>query len=386
MDSAFEIRVYSKSMQRLGWITDPVSLTFNPKKNAAGTFTITLDSDHEMIPDLMTEGSRIWVDFRGEQWSGMVGPVEGKRDSDDRGSVTFTAVDDIVILNEMLGYPQPGSAVTSQGTKTDTRSGKAETVLKGFVSANAGRFPYLSVAADQGRGATIGPLSSRMAKLGELLLPELDSVRVTVVQRDVGGVQKLVLDVVTPEAWGPVLYDADGAIDSWTYSRTPMTATHSVVMGAGEGTDREFRQVSDATASALWNRVIETTTDTRDLQLDTTTTDLNTQAKVDAAMDARGKTDLAEQAAKSGLSVVLSETDDFFYGVGGVTIGTAVQMAVGNVPQIADTISEAQITWTADEGLVVKPIVGERSDDTSSALWGQIQRLSGQLNRMQRGQ
>ena len=114
------------------------------------------------------------------------------------GTVTATLSDDFWLLHRMLGWPVPGAAIDAQGTKQDTRTGAAETVAKGFVSANTGRmFEPITVATDLARGAEI-TVSSRMMPLADQLITAVDKAGVGITVRHSLATDGLVVDAYEP--------------------------------------------------------------------------------------------------------------------------------------------------------------------------------------------
>ena len=59
-----------------------------------------------------------------------------------------------------------------------------------------------------------------------------------------------------------------------------------------------------------------------------------------------------------------------------VRVGDQVTTRIAPGADITDVLREARITWTVDAGLEVTPVVGERSDDTSTVLHRVVSQLA----------
>jgi hypothetical protein len=243
-------------------------------------------------------------------------------------------------------------------------TGPAETVTKTLIGENAARLGLpLTVAPDLGRGATI-TVATRMHTLAERLMPLVDQAGIGVTVRQAG--TGLVLDCTTPTVIVPVLMPEAGTVTAWTWDRSGPAATRTVVGGQGEGTAREFRSRVAAGTEATWGPrgVGEIFTDARD-------------AAAGPVLDARGDAAIAAATPTAGLSLSLSETDRWRFGSGGFAVGDRItaQLIPGTVP-VTDVLREVTIRWTADDGMITTPVVGERTDDPGQALAGAVVALA----------
>lgn len=357
----FAITVYDAAMVKRGTVGNPITVRVTPRHNTPGSCTLVIASTHPRAADLFAEGARVRVtysgtDAAGNHWSerlisGPVRLVSGKGPK-QAGELTFQVEDDTRLLWRVLGWPNPAGAITAQGAASayDTRTGAAETVLKGFVSANAVARLGLPVvcATDLGRGSAI-TVDVRMHPLADRLLPALTQAGIgfTVDQQLSGGVQKLVVDCYVPATYPRTLTEEGGVVTAWEYVRAAPTATRVVVAAQGVGTARGFTLTADTAREALWGDVIEVTRDARD------TSDA-------AKLAGRAAETLAEGAATSGVRVELSETGSFRYGgPNGVHVGDLVSLVVGPSITITAVLLEATLNYTVDSGLTVTPTVGE---------------------------
>lgn len=351
MSPPFRITVWSKAFVRLGVLGDPASVTLNPRHNQQPTGQITLRSDHQLAPKLLTEGCRLTVDYRGAQvMSGLVDSVQGSGGPD--GTLTVQLRDDWCLLTDVLGWPVPAALISAQGTaEYNTQTGPAETVLKGFASRAITRLGLpVTVAPDLGRGATI-TVQMRMDGLADRLLPLVDQSGIGTTVRQVGS--GLVLDCYTPAAYPRTLTPKSGVVVDWEWSRAAPKATRVVVGGQGEKTLRVFRQRVDTSAEALWGIKREVFLDATDVA-------------TTALYDARGDASLVEQRATAGLKLTLAETGNFHLQPGLLWVGDLLTLnLVPGATPITDVLREAVITWNKEDGVNATPVVGDRSDDVN---------------------
>ena len=98
------------------------------------------------------------------------------------------------------------------------------------------------------------------------------------------------------------------------------------------------------------------------------------RAEYEALIAKRAAEALTENGEKTGIRMVLSETDSFRYGVS-VSVGDKVSMVVGPSLSITDTLREAELTWTFEDGVTATPSVGEITDNPDRA-WAKALRNS----------
>lgn len=349
MTSPFDITVWDKAFARKGFIGDPVAVELHPRHNAQPTVTITVAADHTYAAALLADGARVTIDY--DQQQILSGPIRGKSGSSGKDSnLTLAVEDDYRLLTRVLGWPNPTGAITAQGAVAamDTKTGPAETVAKWFIGRAVTRLGLpVTIAPDLGRGATI-TVAMRMHPLADRLLPLIDQAGIGVTVRQVGA--GLVVDAYTPAWYARDLTAASGVVTAWEWTSSGPSATRTVIGGQGEATAREFRVVTDSALEGAWGDVIETFTDARDTD-------------VPAEQDARGAVALAEGAPTAGLKLTLAETATFRYGRT-VRVGDLVTtVLVPGAPPVTDVLREAVLSWTAADGFLVTPVVGDRSDD-----------------------
>ena len=355
MDIPFKLTMYDRAFNRMGWLGDPLACEFTPRHNAIGSMSVTVQSGHPKLEFLIAEGARLVVDYNGQRlMSGELGPWSMSGGMTD-GAVTLTYQDDMAIWWETLGWPNPTQLISAQntgGVKEDKLTGPAETVAKTFMSRNGvTRLGNpITVAATNGWGSTV-TVAFRMVPLADNLMTVVDQAGVGLSVTQTGST--LVVDAYQPRTYPHTLTEQSGIIIPGTVSFTPPTATRTVVAGPGVGTSREWLQRVDTAREALWRRK-ETLTDASDTEVTT-------------EREQRGDDALIAAGPKSGFSIGLSETAAFRYGTN-LRVGDTVTIDLGGGVTVTDILREATLSWTRDNGLVVTPTIGERTDDGTTKL------------------
>jgi hypothetical protein len=356
----FRVSVYDKDFNfqfRLG----DAAVTITPRHLAKGTGSLTIPLSHNRADYLLHRGRRVTIDYLAGKdlttWTRvMSGPIwitqipEGNTPAAGK-QVQLGVEDDSRILWQMLAWSNPGSAIGSQTTNAYyTASGDCETVVKGLISANAGRFtPTLTVATNGHRGATV-KVNTRFENVGDLVvaLCQQGGLGFTVTQSGTG----LVFDVYVPtDRTARVLTEESGTITSWSLNRVGFTASRAIVAGQGVGTARTFRQVSDTTGlEAAWGTAAEVFVDARD------TADSTTQIQ-------RGNQALADGQDQAGFAVTVAETD-VVRAYKNLFVGDLVAVQITPTLAVTDYLSQMTLTW-GDQGLVVQPQVGTGTSQAS---------------------
>lgn len=366
----YRIRVFDKAFGFKDFIGAPLRVKIHLRHNVASSATLTLDADDPKAAGLADEGARVVIERGGEHMiSGPVSLVSGKGPS-ARASLTFSVEDDVRVLQNVLAWPVPTGAVTGnsvggQTVEYYTITGNAETVIKDVVGKNArDRLGLpLTIAANQNRGGTVA-FTGRFHTLSERLFPAVDQAGIGLTVRQSGA--GLLLDVYTPRTFTPTLSEESGTLTDWSYTTSAPKNTRVIVGGAGEGTNRVFRQYVDTARETAWGDKIEVFRDARD----TSTGDI---------YQARANETLAEGAPLSGFKLTLSETENFRYGNNGVRVGDRVTVRMGSLT-VTDILREATLVWDADNGETITPIVGERSDDPGMKLAKELRALKADNN------
>lgn len=352
----YEILVYT-GWSFKGWVGRPIDLKPTIRHNMMSTATFTIDSTHLRAADLMAPGARVMIYRHGAfEMSGPVRQTTG--DFNVASVLSFSVEDDFRILHNWLAWPKPTAPLTGQNVEYRTITGPAETVVKTAMAETAIRLGFpLYIAPDQGRGAR-GTYTFRMHPVYDRLFPAIDQAGIGVTVRQEGA--GLILDCYTPTVYPHILSPESGTVIGGTYSLAAPTATRVVVGGQGEGVLRTFKGFPDLAREAEWTDIIEVFRDARD-------------SSVGDVYAERAAETLAEGAPLSGLSLELSETPHFRYGVGGLGRGSQVTAEI-NGQQFTDTLREARLSWDKG-GDLATPVIGERTDDPDWKIADRLRKL-----------
>lgn len=384
------VEVYDKWWTRRGVINAPTELEAVWRLNKSSTATITLAASSPKAWLLLGEGNRVRILARGLVWSGWMEhwTLDGVGPS---ATITATFLADVAWLERLLCWQAPATLPGTIARDYDRRAGPAETVLKGYVQAIVDRLGLpLYVAPDLERGEIIGE-QLRMHTPADKLLPLMEAagLRVSLLHY---GARHVTLDV-DPIRTYPRTLTADSGIlgaDTSVSVQGP-TVTRVVVGGAGEQEARLYRAAVRPSAEDAWGRIHESHIDARDLQVNLDDPLMDTQAKVDAAMDARAAAALAEGDAQVSVSATMSETTWFRIAAGVLEVGDRVPLSIA-IPAgstanrvsvaLTETITEATLRQTVTEGLTVRPKLGRMRDDPSGPLLWRIARLSAEIRHL----
>lgn len=351
--SAFRISVYNKDRVFQCQIGNPSSLTATVRHNLISTLTMAVPLSHERLPELMADGARLRVTFKGELL--MSGPITGDNLETDgkSGKYTVTMEDDLRVLWDIAGWPVPASAIGAQsGAEYRTYTGNAETILKAAVTENGVTrlaVPGLTVATNLNRGATIpGGVPLRMHPLADQMFPALEDAGIGVTVKQQGA--NLVLDVYEPVTHPRTLKISGRTLKQISMTRTRPKSSRVIIGGQGEGTARNFRYLVDTARETQYGMRAETFRDARD-------------DDTPAVMDARGQETLTENGPKNGVSLTLAGSGIFKYGPGGFHVGDRIPVEVADGLVITEVIRECTLTWVSKDYARVDPVIGERTND-----------------------
>lgn len=271
------IEVRDPNLNRVGQLrpTDLVGAVFVNRYNNVGTWQVRLASGTAMAELLRQPGYGLIVTGpTGVIISGPTIAAKLEQTVDNSGGDwVIDGADDSILLEERLAYPYPSSAdVNGQLSDYDTRSGAAETVIKGYVTSNislsAGTsraISYLDVEPDLGRGSTVSG-QARFNTLQELLYPlaTTGGIGYTVEQNG----DLLEFQVYQPsDKSDSIRMDLEnGKLTKTEYAYLSPKATRAIIGGSGEGETRVFYEgttTASVLAEAQWGRRIETFIDER---------------------------------------------------------------------------------------------------------------------------
>lgn len=434
--NAIRATLYTKDMQQVGPIGAPASIDATVRENAMGTVTLKLGANDPLVADANADGARLVVELRGR------GVFSGKKmeatgdllaasstsitfDSDYRllDSLAVVAPDQPVEVTSMSGTggdrlgqatypagmsPGPDGTVTGQYGYTVFPSSirTTEAAVKWLLSSNlVDRLGLQNVIVepDQGRGgnpADILPLL-RFPTLNEAVQPLLDFGSLTLVVRQRPGTSVISIDVRERETWAAPLTVASGIVAAGTWSTAEPTVTRAILGATGEDAARAlFARVDTTGLEARYGDVREVFRDATgaNLKWPDTLAELYKVAKyyllrpeVSAADKALFRTYITQQwntvrldgLPTASVSATLAETDAFHFGGNeGIQLGTNVSIQARDLKVYSDRVREAHITYTAEKGLQVEPIVGERADDPTQALTNAVARLAASGRRL----
>ncbi|PCN48028.1 hypothetical protein Csp2054_09140 [Curtobacterium sp. 'Ferrero'] len=323
---------------------------------AAGTWQVT--ARNEGLVGLLTAGAGVIItcddDLR------MSGPVT----SIQRGPTvsTVSGVSDTAVLGDRIIYPDPTQPITAQPAAYDNRSGPAETVLLGYVNANAGpgaltarRVQGLRVPASQGRGKNQS-IKGRLGLLSDVVsdVAESGGLHVDIVHgEDTAPYRQLnvrtVRDLTSNIRFGSAA-DFTGSVigQDWSYTLSRPTVTDAIVAGGGQGVNRLFNEQTDSTSEALWSAKVEQLIDQRQ------TTDVS-------ELQQAGEDALSDGANPVSVSFTITDSADIRYREDwrvGDKVGVFIDgLDLSNVVREVTTTVQAQ---TGSPSETVSAVVGSR--------------------------
>lgn len=275
--SDLTVEIRDANLNRVGQLMpeDLAGFTLVMRYNNVGSWSISLPANNRYVDLLRAPGAGIIVTYNNAViMSGVTISAKLEQSTDNLvGDWVIEGADDSILLAERLAYPTPTTAdVTIQTEAYNTRSGAAETVIKGFVrdniSAVAGTsraIPYLSVEPDLARGASVSA-NARFETLQELLYPlaQTGGVGYTIEQIE----DYLLFQVYTPvDRTASIRMDLDnGRLTKTEYAYLSPKATRVIVGGEGEAAYRVFYEGTSAeslAAESAWGRRVEHFMDSR---------------------------------------------------------------------------------------------------------------------------
>lgn len=220
--------------------------------------------------------------------SGQVRRIRRVRTVDENTGQVVTArevgfVSDLDHLAGRRCWPVPShdltGTVSTFSASHDVRTGPIETVILGYVGANAGpaapiarrRIPGLVLPTSLGRGGTT-TVKARMDNLGTLVhdLAEAGGLLVDIVHDESTGTPRLLLTIdLAPDVSSDIVFgDVDSLaatafVTDLDYDIEEPDLTDAVIFAAGEEEAREGARFTDEAAVTLWGRRREALIDQR---------------------------------------------------------------------------------------------------------------------------
>lgn len=355
--SDLTVEVRDPDLNRVGQLmpTDLVGAVFVSRYNNVGSWQVRLANGSPMGELLRQPGYGIVV--TGPTGVIISGPTIGAKleqtVDNSIGDWVIDGADDSLLLEERLAYPEPtNSNVTTQLAAYDSRTGYAETVIKGYVEDNISLYAgtdraiaYLDIENDLGRGATVSG-QARFDTLQELCynLATTGGIGFTIEQNG----DLLEFQVYQPQDLsGTIRMDLEnGKLSRTEYSYLSPKVTRAILGGSGEGDTRIFYEgttTDSILAEGQWGRRIETFTDDRQT--------------TDAALFAQKANEVLVENGKTIVNTSVTPSDDvnmrygFDWG-----LGDLVTVVIGDIESSA-IVTEVGISIEAD-GVRIGATVG----------------------------
>ncbi|MGU3409108.1 Gp37-like protein [Microbacterium sp. M1A1_1b] len=289
------------------------------------------------------------------------GPVTAIQRGGSVSTVSGISDTDMPLRGRII-FPDPTKPITQQPTAYDNRSGPAETVLLGYINANAGpgalasrRVRNLRVPTSQGRGKK-STISGRLGILADTVadLAEAGGLHVDIIHaEDAAPYLQTRVRLVTDRSADIRFGTANsfiGAVvnDDWSYTLSMPTTTDAIVAGGGQGVNRIFVEQTSPAAEAAWGMKVETLIDQRQ------TTDLD--ELTDAATDA-----ITDGASPVTVSFTVSPSNDLQYRRDW-NVGDRVGVVLDGL-DLTDVVREVTTTVQVQEGSptqTVRAVIGSR--------------------------
>jgi hypothetical protein len=261
----------------------------------------------------------------------------------------------------------------------DRRTGAAETVLKGYLTANISkdavtsrRIPFLNVETNQGRGAAVVG-SARFTQLQTLFYPLAQTGGIGYDIRQTGTELEFVVYQPVDRSAEIRMDIANNRLSRTEYSYQAPQATRAIVGGAGESVERLFKEESNSlslAAESVWGRRIERFVDARDAQND----DILTQRGQELLID-NGKTIV-------NLSVTPTDTDTMRYGFDW-DLGDIVTVVVADLEEIA-VVTEVGIGISFDGVRIVATVGTATPTDFETELVEKVEGQDARISQLER--
>lgn len=355
---------------KVGELRTWATLMVEPRHLQAGLWSLEMPYDAQALK--VTTDRVLTVDFRGQRTTCLLDTFNPK--SDDRGQpmLSIGGVDAYSLLGDVTCWPVPLNAIDNQTAEYYTSSGPAEEMLRALAYANMinRRNDDITFGPHGSRGGTIS-LSVRFDNLGEVFATKCAAsnlgVRVGLVNTS-GTRAQMKVEFYEPadRSQRVRLSHKVGSIRTWDQSTKLPTVTKAIIGGAGEGTARVMRVVTDAAAETMWGRSREVFIDARD--------------SFDApVLDERGTEALTDGAGQSSFTVEAAEAEGMKYGTH-YQVGDKVTVELMTGTTAVDYLGAVRIECGNDTGVKVTPIVGNPNGgkpdfDLASVITGLRQRI-----------
>lgn len=367
------LEVRDADLARAGVLDDYSKCTVVLRHNAPDT--VVLDMATTVAAELLDLRAGLIVKRGGEVLTSAAVLQPTRKLDKGAKTTTLQLIGDTDVLAGRLARPSPLGALNA--AEYDVRSGPAETVLRGYVDANAGpgalaarRVAGLALQADLARGAQV----TERARFGNLLelcqaIGLAGGLGFRVVWAG-AGVLQLQLYVPADRSDSAVFSQALGNLAGYDYGAKRPTATAAVVGGGGELTARVLLERVNAAEEALYGVRREVFVDQR-------------QTVVQAELEAAGDAALLEGVGGTSLTMTPTDTEAVAFGRE-YGLGDLVTVVVDGVT-VVDLVREVTVEQTAT-GETVRPTVGTPGGARASlvGLFSRMQQLAQRVGQLER--
>lgn len=364
--TTYRVDVRDADLRTIGTLS-PSVLTLTPRWCDVGEWSLQVPAaqkDARLLDPKVNPGGGVVIlrdsDLLRPVLTGPVG-MFGETLTAGRLEVAASGPDDLVWVAGRLAYPAPsltpeqhkvdaaGNPANPVPRAKDVRSGPLESVVKGFIRANAGQDALparqvVRVAPDLGRGPQV-TREGRFTPMLEVIGPPSRRHSMGWWVTQTGG--ELVFDVVEPVDRSGIVRFGPAYRNLAEYTRTvtmpSVTAPH--VAGQGTGQNRRFAHAVNAATLALHPRWrLESLADRRD-----TDSSAELEAELVQAMH--------DGDATESVAIRTRDTEAVRF-ARDWRVGDRVTVEPAPGVVLARTVTEALIEWSAESGERVSTAVG----------------------------
>jgi hypothetical protein len=376
--SPFLIEVWDGTVNpfvEMGRVGSYVSSEVVLRHNQVGSWKFTMNLSDGGVDLLTPLGRRITIDYRGTRI--LSGPVWGVRRSRQgvEDQVEVYGYSDLVWLDRRLAFPNPLATFPADGVAFtqpsfgDFIGDNAETAVKYWVTRNCVTrqpVPGLTVATDLGRGAVLGD-APRFKTVLETCAKLAGTAGIGLSLQQVGS--ELVFDIYVPAVQPVRLSRSLGNLRDWEFVNEGPNATRVVIGGPGERLAREYTLGRVSTSETGWG---------------ITETFIESSADTQPERYQEGIDHLMENTPTYSFSVVPQETESMRFGET-YHLGDVVDTELFPTVTLTDIVREVTITDSVDDGVDVKPIIGNlEAAKRTDAVYLELRRLRAQINKRER--
>lgn len=414
MVDGWRVEARDKNLFVTGQIDVFTSLKAVLRHRRSGGWTMSLPADHSQA-SLFEPGTGIvvWAPWSTDLplFSGPVTKITTTTATRDAGSVlSLEGVDDTALLADRLVLPNPASPMEVQTTVEQwTATAAAEKVIRDVVDYNAGaaalsyrRMCDADPDSRRSAGTLVGSSITVGSRFENLLtavdrFAAVDNLGVTLLHPGGSTQQRNLYVTATTDRTETVRLSQDaGTLNSASGTLAAPTATVALVAGSGEGTARILEAVNDDVDT--WQITVRKkgATPSGEIRVVPVLRPVNEWGRrIEAFKDARGTSTaaeltqqgqelLADAVRTAGFAVNPLQTATvrfgYEYGLGDtITVETA-----GLV--YADIVTAIDISVTASEGAVCKPIIGDadNADPRNPAVYAYVRNILKRLDNLER--